>query len=250
MNTSISLRTWGAVLGLALMGAGAAGCGEAAIGTDLEQAEAPLLFKDPSPSGLRLDVYDFNGEAAIAVEGPIGTEGRLADLPDTDSLEQLYRAIHPEASTVPAELSALSQRLAPKLAALRSMQRPERPAATFDKSLASFNSTVCKSFKVGNSKYTPIECPWKASTKGITIAHAPATILPGDRTYGWNAVNSPGKMHWISLDPAIAATANMSPMTWKWLSITGGNKAYWADIENTVAGELGLTHHSLSFIVH
>jgi hypothetical protein len=251
MNTSISMRTWGAVLGLALLGAGAAGCGEAAVGTDLETPDSPLLFADPTQSGPRLDIYDFGrGRAGISVSGPIGTEEKYAGLSDFDSLEQLYRTLHPDA-TVPPELTTLSRHLAPALAALKTMPRPETPReVTFEKSQASFNSTVCKSFKSGSAKYTPLECPWGGSVTKIEIKHAPASILPGDRTYGWNAINASGTMTWYTLDPAIAGKVTMNPNTWKWMSISGPEgERFWAAIGNTTRGELGLTHHDLSWII-
>jgi hypothetical protein len=124
---------------------------------------SPLLFKDPNTNGPRLDVYDANGHAAVAVSGPIDSEGILGALDDSQSLTGLYRAIHGTAAAVPNELTLLDGRLAAEFAAIRSNIRHVEPVSdpTLGKSWNSFISSVCKRFSAGDStEYKPVVCIW------------------------------------------------------------------------------------------
>jgi len=246
------------LLVLAMMGVGASGCSQGdpqgeSVESAIPSSDAEFLFKDPSESGPRLDVYDFNGHAAISVGGPIGTEGILTAATATDSLTDLYRALHPEATEVPAELVALNERVAPALAELRALPHSNAPAVQVDKTQAAFNSTVCKTFTEGAVKYVPIECTWNGSVTGRSIFHWPLNITAGDRTYGWNPNNLNATMRWWAADAQglfyVAWSINLPPYWWNWMSLGSGGP-YFADLtrpSGAPAAELGLTHHDYRF---
>lgn len=246
-------RAGAGFLAFALLGTAAVGCGQGDTGESSSPSSAPLLFKDPSSSGPRLDIYEVEGHAAISVGGPIGTEAVLAGSTGFESLEDLYRAVHPDATVVPAELTALSARLAPALAELRALPRPEVEPVSIDttqidKTQAAFNSTVCKNFSEGSERYAPAECPWSGSANQISIFHWPLTINAADRTYGWNPNNRTATINWWAYPPGgaayIAWYINLPAYWWNWMSIYSGGP-FSADIRsaNGVNGELGLTHH-------
>ncbi|HEY0712014.1 MAG TPA: hypothetical protein VGF45_05035 [Polyangia bacterium] len=232
---------------LGLLMAGGCGAESAAPNEGPAAIEAPFLFKDPSTSGPRLDVYDFDGQAAISVGGPIGTEARLAGITGTDSLEELYRAVHPDVAVVPHELVALGERLAPALAELRSRPRPvQAQTATIEKSQSAFNTAVCRSFKDGSFKYTPVECQWSDGIDQLVSFHNPNNIYAGDRTYGWNNNNRTAKMNW-SKNAVTAYSITLPSYWWNWMSVGGGGPYYaYIFLSGGYTGELGLTHHSSS----
>ena len=251
MNVKNVRRSGIGFLAFALLGAASIGCSsEAEPQESIAPAiEGTLLFKDPSASGPRLDIYSFNGTAAVAITGPVGTEEAFAGTIGMTSLEDIYRALHPEAA-VPTELVAVAERLAPKLAELRAQPRAEVEPAEIDKTEAGFRAAVCKGFREGSNKYTPIECPWKASGTSVGIVRFPATIQALDRTYAWNPNNRPATVNWFTASNATLAAAHTFPaFTWTWLSVLGGGP-FWADVRPAagVAGELGLTHHSYTFL--
>jgi hypothetical protein len=250
MGNIVSRRGCSGFLGLALIGVAAAGCGEAPTQEAAEQdaaetaTDAAALFRDPSTSGPRLDVYDFDGHAAISVSGPIGTEAQLAGLTVTDSLEDLYKAVHPDATTVPAELIALSDRLAPALAELRSMPRPaDAKPATIEKSQSAFYASVCKIFPESTYKYVPLECQWSDGIDQLLSFASPNNILAGDRTYGWNNNPVQAKMYW-GKNAAMVYQITLPQYWWTWMSVASGGP-YYAKIylSGGWTGELGLTRH-------
>jgi hypothetical protein len=212
------------------------------------EGEALVLFQDPSRSGPRLDVYEFNGHPAISVGGPIGTESLLAATVAPDSIADLYRAVHPEAAEVPAELLALSERLAPALAELRSLPHSDAPPVTVDKTQSAFNSTVCKNFSDGGYTYVPLQCTWSGSTNQRSIFNWPLNITAGDRTYGWNPNNTSATMSWWAADSQglfyVAWSITLPQYWWNWMSIGGGGPYFVGlTLPSGWNGELGLTHH-------
>ncbi|HWA77624.1 MAG TPA: hypothetical protein VG937_35045 [Polyangiaceae bacterium] len=242
------------LVAIAMSGVVGTGCSQGDPQGETAEAstEGLLLFKDPSQSGPRLDVYDFNGLTAISVGGPIGTESVLAVSSATESLDSLYRALHPEATQVPAELIALSDRVAPALAKLRTLPSSDAPPVTIDKSLSQFNSVACKNFVEGSVKYVPLQCTWSGSTNSRSIFNWPLNITAGDRTYGYNLNNTTATMRWWAADAQgifYKAGQITLPANWlNWMSFSSGGP-YFADIvlPSGVTGELGLTHHDYRF---
>jgi hypothetical protein len=250
MGKFVNVRISRGIIGIILLGVAAAGCGEAPsqesapMQASTEAAtEAELLFRDPSTSGPRLDIYDFGGHAAISVSGPIGTEDQLAGL-SADSIEELYLGVHPEAATIPAELTALGERLAPALAELRAMPRPTNTQpAVIEKSQAAFNSSVCKIFYEASYKYVPLECQWSSGIDQLLSFNSPNNISAGDRTYGWNNNSVQAKMYW-GKNAMMVYQITLPAYWWTWMSVLSGGP-YYAKIylSGGWTGELGLTHH-------
>jgi hypothetical protein len=256
-----------------LLGAGAAGCGDnaaealptedtPAFGEHPNDREATpkasaLLFKDPSTSGPRLDVYDANGRAAVAVSGPIGSEAILSAFDGSESLIGLYRAIHGSSVAIPTELTALDGRFAAEFAAMRARADTlgSVPEATLDKSLSSFNSTVCKRFVQGSAEYRPFECKWNANTRYIALNTG--SIEGGDRTYGWNHNAGWAWMGWVVGGTWSPAGTYVPPWSWTWFTIwdEGPYGVHLGAISSSehpgpiVSGERGLTWHSVRYIV-
>jgi hypothetical protein len=240
------------IVGLVLTGvaAVAAGCGEAPMQDSApteevgqSATEAPMLFRDPSTSGPRLDVYDFGGHAAISVSGPIGTEAQFSGI-TAESVEDLYRAVHPDTTTIPAELIALGERLAPALAELRAMPRPaEASPAVIQKSYSDFSTNVCRTFWAGSYRYEPVECQWDTGMDQLLIFRNPPHINAGDRTYGYNANPVQAKMHW-GRNAVMAFQITLPAYWWNWMSVYSGGP-YYAELRLSGGwtGELGLTHH-------
>jgi hypothetical protein len=256
-----------------LLGMGVVGCGDhaadevptneaPALGEGVNDREAtpkasPLLFKDPNTNGPRLDVYDANGHAAVAVSGPIGSEGILGALDDSQSLTGLYRAIHGTAAAIPNELTLLEGRFAAEFAAIRSNPRHVEPVAdpTLGKSWNSFVASVCKRFRASDStEYKPIVCIW--DDYSASISSDTNNIQGGDRTYGWNANSGWSFLRWIEGN-SVPGGIYIQPYWWTWFTIFGGGPygARIACISNAqhpgpcVSGERGLTWHSLRSIV-
>jgi hypothetical protein len=253
-----------------LLGAGAIGCSDHADELPTEEAPAlgehpndreatpkvsALLFKDPSTSGPRLDVYDADGRAAVAVSGPIGSEAILGALDSSESLTGLYRAIHGNSTAIPTELTVLDGRLAAEFAAMRSKADTMEPVpdATLHKSLNSFNSSVCKRFTEGSAEYSPLECRWLANTTGMILNTG--SIVGGDRTYGWN--NNAGRawMGWYQQGVGWRGGTYIPAWSWTWFTIWGDGGPYSAGIYCSsdsgpcVSGERGLTWHFLRYVV-
>jgi hypothetical protein len=257
---TIKRHTAAGLLACAIMGLSAVGCSQAdpqgeapeSASASTPASEAIVLFKDPSESGPRLDVYDFDGHAAISVGGPIGTESVLsAAATATDSITDLYRAIHPGTAEIPAELVALSERLAPALAELRAQPHSDAPPVSVDKTQAAFNSTVCKTFREGAVKYTPLACPWSGSTTTRQIFQWPLSITAGDRTYAWNPNAANSTLTWWHANAqglfVPAASINLPAYWWNWMSMGSGGP-YFAELKIAYGtGELGLTHHDFGY---
>jgi hypothetical protein len=254
-------------MGFALLFVGAAGCASGNTTDPASVPEARALFKDPSSSGPRLDVYDVDGHAAIAVSGPIGSEERVAGLSGDESLAEIFRALHPDAAKMPSELGALDARIAPELAAIRAAARPAQEAtpATFDKSQSAFNSTVCKNFPGSSSTYVykPQQCDYRAvggdvAGVGIQFGNPNTSLIQsGDRTYGWNNNASQASLTWFYIPPgggvAPGGGISIPAYWWTWCSVTGGGPyfAYLASNNWQLAdgGDKGLTWHKLFTIV-
>jgi hypothetical protein len=245
-------------LSLILLAAGAAGCSDDHATVGVPAAESLVLFKDPSTSGPRLDVYDFDGHAAISVSGPIGSEGLVSDFKGGETLTELYRALHPNAVTVPADLMALDARLAPDLEALRSAARRsiEAEPAPIEKSESAFRSTLCKNFTEGSTTYTYIHSIWDNTyAEGVSVGWPTYDrILAGDRTYGWNANAYKGRLKWYKArSGTVAGEIILPPNWWNWMTLYSGGPYYatlWK-FDHTVPDntERGLTWHSMSHIV-
>jgi hypothetical protein len=256
---TIKQRMGAGFLVCAMMGLVAAGCSqgdpqgetEASVGASTPSSEALVLFRDPTESGPRLDVYEIDGHAAISVGGPIGTEAVLTSATATDSITDLYLAIHPGVAEVPAELVALSERLEPALAELRLQPHSSAPPVTVDKSQSSFNATVCKNFTEGSVKYIPMSCLWGGAVSSRNNFTWPLSITAGDRTYGWNANAANATMTWWHSNSqnlfVPVWSINLPAYWWTWMSIGSGGP-YFAEIKLAYGtGELGLTHHDFRY---
>jgi hypothetical protein len=245
-------------LSLILLAAGAAGCSDDHAPVGVPAAEPLVLFKDPSTSGPRLDVYDFDGHAAISVSGPIGSEGLVSDFKGGETLAELYRALHPNAVSVPADLIALDARLAHDFEALQLAARPpiEAEPAPIEKSESAFRSTLCRNFTEGNQRYTYIHSLWDNTyAEGVSVGWpTDDRIRAGDRTYAWNANAYKGRLVWYKARSwTVAGESILPPYWWNWMSISSGGP-YWAMLwkfDHTVPDytERGLTWHSMSNVV-
>jgi hypothetical protein len=243
---------------LILLAVAAAGCGDDHATEAVSAADPLVLFKDPSTSGPRLDVYDFDGHAAISVSGPIGSEEMVSGFKGGETLVEIYRALHPNSATVPADLMALDARLEPDLTALRSAVRPpiEAEPAPIEKSESAFESTLCRDFREGNTRYTYIHSIWDNTyAEGVSVGWPTYDrIHAGDRTYAWNANAYEGRLKWYKArSGTVAGTIILPPYWWNWMSMASGGP-YWASllkIDSTVPDytERGLTWHSMSNIV-
>jgi hypothetical protein len=245
------------LLGVTALISLATGCSSGDAPEDELATEQTLLFKDPSTSGPRLDVYDVQGHVAIAVGGPIGSEAMLGNFNGSQSLAEIYRVLHPDVATLPEDLVALDERVAPEVEALRLADRPpvDAPSPTFDKSWESFFATVCRTFTEGSATYTVQSCVWVPSggqTVGLTPTDPGGAIDGGDRTYGWNHNAGTSRVRWTrASNNVVAATFTLPPYWWNWFTHYG-NFRYRATIYGasaSVDGERGLTWHSYSVVV-
>lgn len=249
------VRSAGAWLLVSAMGVGLAGCGTTDPQDVAEDSSpAPLLFKDPSTSGLRLDVYDIGGHLGISVGGPIGTEVESKSMQHAESLEELYLAIHPEAEVAPAELVTLSERLGPELAALPSTPELEVEPVTIEKSQSAFNSTVCKTFNEPGVKYVAKSCGWATPVNALQsdFYGAGGFLLAGDRTYAWNNNPYSATVYWADSSHGSTRWSFALPQYWwNWFSVYNESYSYVAYIVLPWPqfGELGLTQHRRVTIV-
>lgn len=231
--------------------------GEEELNAQLSMVETPSrqLFRDPNTSGPRLDVFDADGNVAVFVSGPIGTENDvIPGLGPDSSLVELYQILHPTESEVPSELAVLDERVAPRLDAVAASAVNEAPAeARVDKSQSQFNSTVCKTFTEGGSRYTPIECRWVANANIVRVAQR-LNVLAGDRVYGWNNASQAAGLYFYPCDTCTpTGVVDLPAFWWTWGSMNGGGP-YAANLISKDAsanpgGDRGATHHRLSFII-
>ena len=266
-----------ASVGVALL---AMGCGSAPPdqGTATSGAEGALpgktialqLFKDSNTSGPRLDVYDVDGNLAISVGGPIGTQ--VPESPPSATLADLYRGLHP-AAAIPAELVPLDARLA---LARRSAASPEPVPpvpAIVNKSWSSFNAAVCQTFGVSQTtQWVPVECDWTQVTAcnqtylGHDAGWGYGKYFPvqnGERVYFWNNTPAGGFVSWyVNTNTGLQGVASflLPAYWWTWTSVTGptayGNGPYGAHggpnvdcAYSPTNGDVGITHHVYSQIV-
>jgi hypothetical protein len=239
-----------------LLGAGAVGCSDNAA-EELSTTEAPALFTDPHTSGPRLDVYEFDGRAAISVSGPIGSEANALNAGET--LVEIYSALHPN-SAVPDALVELDARIAQDLAALPSTPHaaPEAslPAPVIEKSESSFRSTVCKPFGDQSVRYDPQTCEYRFSH--FIYSPDPGAAVPriasGDRTYAWNESSSEARLSWHhnnGMVPQVVASTTLPAYWWRWMSFTGAGAPFWAVLQSNPGadGAKGITWHKRTVIV-
>ncbi len=266
-----------ASVGVALL---AMGCGSAPPdqGTATPGAEGALpgkttplqLFKDPSTSGPRLDVYDVDGALGIAVGGPIGTT--VPESPPSATLIDLYRGLHP-AAEIPAELVPLDARLALARRADASPEPVPPVPAIVNKSQSAFNANVCQTFGVSQfASWVPVECDWVqvTSCQDAYLGHDAGwgirqyfPVQNGERVYFWNNSAAGGYVSWYlntSSGVKYAAWFVTPAYWWTWTSVSGptpnGNGPYGAYgepntdcVSNPVLGDVGITHHVYSQIV-
>lgn len=218
--------------------------------------ESTVLFGDANTSGPRLEVLDFNGDVAVSVSGPIGTEtATLAGLRPDATLVDIYRHLHPGAF-VPSELVALDQRIAPSLNGIvssPSLAEPPPQPVVVDKTSLDFGRIVCQTFVVDRSiSYVPVNCVWAIND---TVLPDGATSLRGytipanDRAYGWNNKSTPAQIRWyLNGGSTLAGVTNLPAFYWNWSSVLSGGP-YQVKIVSDNAGEMGFTHHALSIVV-
>lgn len=218
---------------------------------------ADFLFMDPHGSGPRLDVFALgDGGVSVSVGGPIGSETDSLLSASADSLADLYRLLHPEATSAPEELLELERELAPvlqELAARRAAVTEARPRATIEKSRDSFRAATCKTFRASDSRWVPLECKYNDSTTGLWIG-TPSNITAGDRTYGWNDVGGTAQLCWSTPQGSNSAWCIGLPQYWwNWHTLyTGGpyNASLISNSYPMISGPRGLTHHDRETIVH
>jgi hypothetical protein len=231
--------------------------------SERSSTELTPLFSDPSSSGLTLEVFEADGNLAVFVGGPIGTEiDARQNLGSNSSLAQLYRNLHPTASEIPTELLELDEIVAPLLASRAEFAATEAPPAatlqdvaenTVEKSESAFRSTVCKTFTEGNFRYTPVECHWKANIN-LVSASTGLTVKAFDRAYGWNNTIHEAKIAFFPcLEGCNGAFVDLPASWWKagWM-LSGG--PYVAAIHPKTfvlnpGGDRGGTHHRETIII-
>ncbi|HKO50649.1 MAG TPA: hypothetical protein VJV79_23175 [Polyangiaceae bacterium] len=254
----MSVGKWlGTQVMLGLVCVGAIGCSQGDLTvSDGAASEMQLLFKDPSTSGPRMDVYSVNGHLAVSVSGSIGTEAQAASFTEMESLEKLYLAVHPDATAAPAELAPLSKRVRTDLGALSALPRSTDvlPPA-IEKSQSSYLANACRTFTEGSYQYVPLTCNWSGSISGLLADWTRGFLRGGDRTYAWNATPYSSHVRWDSADgvlPQLHYQFAMTPYTWQWLQVWDTSRSGWvASIQTDpiLPGELGITQHRLTFIV-
>jgi hypothetical protein len=235
-----------------------ASCAPDATAEEPTTAQSPVFFRDPSTSGPRLDVYDFDGHPVISVSGPIGSEKIRDSLSGDESLVETYRALHPDRSAPPAELIDLDRRFAPELAAIRAATPPDDGrSAVFEKTQAGFLGQACQEFRISSfTVFRPQECPWTRDLGlGIVrVGHNPNRINAGDRVYGWNNTNRTAIIPINSLDGSLPLHPGLAAHTWGFFTAPSTGGPFRAAILSNSAtlnqGDAGVTWHRRFTIVH
>jgi hypothetical protein len=146
------------------------------------------------------------------------------------------------------------------------------PALGVDKSLSSFNSTVCKMFTEGYDRYTPITCyhssfaSWSCSGNSMSVnTEYNGEDFDGidylhfyDRSYHWNVSSQTGHIAWWNYyaDPpgtpyAASVQYTIPANWWTWMSVYGSTGAsFTGETWNGSATELGITYHRYSNLIH
>jgi hypothetical protein len=254
-------QPWARAMGLALICGNAAGCGQP-DGTKIAETDesigatqqAVYLFKDPVSTGPRLDVYDFDGHAAMAISGPIESLRDLMNVGAT--LREAYLRVHPTTNEVPLELLRLEDQFAADIAALKS--QPDRSTdleiANIDKSESAFMAQACQHVFEGSIRYSPIECHYQANVSRLLFVGD--RFDPGDgfrmrsgaRTYGWNATSTAAEMGWQGPDTRIVAIITLPPFWFTYLTVsgvTGGHRGFiFRNNPGVVIGDQGLSWHA------
>jgi len=219
------------------------------------------VFKDPTPSGPRLDVYDVDGNLGISVSGPIGTEVPEPPAP-TATLTEVYRSLHP-AADIPAELAPLDARLALLRRAVPSAKPIVTTPAIVKKDSTAFYANACQTFAISQTRsWVPVECNWTAVSAcemfwlGGTyydVGYYP--VQSGEIVFMWNNVNVEGFVKWYN--SAHQRTYFIIPAyTWTWTSWTAASGPFEAIVGTNNDcyltpgyGDIGITHHVWSDIV-
>jgi hypothetical protein len=247
-----------AIIGLGLGFSGCSGQGAGApeatqggspVTTSKAANEGNVVFSDKNADGVELRVIDFgSGVLGANLSGPLS-----AKLPEPSgaTLEDLYHAIRPDVSQVPAALAALSQRVeAMRPAALSTPIATTTPSgsAIIDKSNTAFQSTLCHTFTEGSPPtiaYVARECVYQDSHRNGALIND-TSIHFYDRTYGWN--NSPSYTTLAWSGTAGSYSYSVQPFWWTWMSVYGtGVDVFWADIWVTNGGEVGTYNPAYDF---
>jgi hypothetical protein len=216
-------------------------CGQA----ESDDGSQVLLEESFSENGKLIVSQDIEGNLNMVVRGRIGVDDHaLAERAfNAGSLEETYRILRPQASTVPADIHALSERLtaqkAANLAQLPAGELTRRPAeATFPKDSNAFYSTACQTFGGGFSGYYPSYCAYQYNWHSLCTYN---TLGTSDRTFAWNESAYAGKQTLSGFTSTLAIPA----WTWQWASWGGSySKRYACVVLNgTAQGNLGVTHH-------
>jgi hypothetical protein len=233
---------------------------------------AVQVFKDPNTSGPRLDVYDVDGNLAISLGGPIGTE--VPESPPSATLSDLYRGLHP-AADIPADLVPLDARLALLRRAAPTPEPVAAAPAIVKKSWSAFNSAACQTFSDGQfAQWVPVECDWEpvSTCEQTYLGHDAGwgfgkyfPVQNSERVYFWNNTPARGFAAWYvkyngGPDTQAVAQFALPAYWWTWTSVTGptfyGNGPYGAYggpnvdcVYSPVTGDVGITHHVYRQIV-
>lgn len=230
---------------LAVLGAVALGCGQEAAGP----AGGQVLLEDAySPTGSLIVAEGDDGQLNVLLRGKIGVDAaeiaRAASARAT--LAETYLALHPGASAVPAEVSALSDRLIAQrkaqLAKAPAAAPGDAPEAQQPEDSAAFYAEACQDFNSGFTDYYPKYCSYQVNWHAICTY---STVQINDRSFAWNespyaGYQSLSGMTWM---PAIPA------WTWQWATWGGSYTNRYACVTlngTNTGGNLGITDHGFS----
>jgi len=248
-----------------------------------ERPSAPLLFKDPNVSGLRLDVYEIDSNPTVVVRGPIGTA--LPNLPAGATLAEIYKNLHPNEAVAPSALAPLDARLAPLLkavapatlapATLDPATRTAAKEASIEKDWSAFASYFCVSIAYNRDyMWTVLDCDyvnsddsdwnggrvWLGQFWGYGIWQD-FPLQRGDAMVQFNNTDYPAEVDFTGTDGNFVGNPIFTgPYSWAWVHNYGPGPYglneyvdyYQFNAEEgdpLPQGEIGLTQHRLVPIV-
>jgi hypothetical protein len=198
-------------------------------------------------SGALIVSEDAEGNLNTVVQGRIGVDDQsiMQRISATTSLEDAFKVLNPAATSTPANLHAISERLqAQKAASIAQSPLPlmsqVSPTTDLNKSATTFNNTACQTFSGGFSAYVPEYCSYQYGWSGICTF---STINPADRSYAWNESGTAGYqyMNGMSWKPAVPA------WTWQYAQWGGSysNRYACLYLNGGATGNIGVTWHQL-----
>jgi hypothetical protein len=196
------MRTPKGILTLAIGGAAMAfsACQNPA-GTSATGASEPvpqngtLLYSDTFADGGMLQIVSGpDNEINYSVQTPIGSEAekRMRLSSSRATLAEVYRALHPDASEVPAKVQVISDDLASRRAFAPATPDLSTPMASapLAKTAAAYDdwkSAYCRTFIEGSIAYRFIKGAFKYGANVLTPdAGLNSNGVLMDRSYGWN----------------------------------------------------------------